>query len=142
MNTELTQHITVASIETLNHRTIKAIASIRIGTLIVHKLRVIQRSDGNLWVALPKDEKEENGAKVYTPFVEVKDRSLMKAIEYVVLDAYKHETSPQQILDLFGCGNVTPISKGRPKKANSKYAGKNVYGETYLPDEDISDVGA
>jgi DNA-binding cell septation regulator SpoVG len=82
---ELKEGMTVTRIERTSFGKVKATASIRIGVLEIHGLRVIAKDDNSLWVALPKKKKGEGE---YASIVEAHDRRMMKAISATVLETY------------------------------------------------------
>lgn len=120
--------IIVSQIETVEHKSIKAVASVRIGAVLIHGIRVIQKSDGFQWVALPKEKRGEE----YHPVIEVKSRELMRGISEAVLCAYNNETSPEHTLTLLGAKEKKQ-NRSRPLKASFR----EEKGQQRMPDDEI-----
>jgi DNA-binding cell septation regulator SpoVG len=86
---------TVHDIEVLSVKTVqgqgnlKAFASIRIGALEIHGLRVVQQRGQRAWVSMPQVESERDGKKCYYPMMKIHDKGLKQAITEAVLEAWQ-----------------------------------------------------
>lgn len=139
MSTLEKEIVTATSMDAINYPTIKEIVSIRIGAISIHKLRIIARADGALWVALPKTEKHP-----YEPIIEVHSARLKRMIDDVVLSYWSQAKDVDTVALLHSFGNHQPRNQAYERYEKTRPERKAlppVFGERLMANDDISDVG-
>lgn len=95
--------ITIDKIRILDKGNLKALVSITIDeVLTIHGWRVVQQPGQAAWVSPPQKEYEINGARKFSPVVEVERNSpTLRRIEQVILSAWKAEQRAGDLTEAF-----------------------------------------
>jgi DNA-binding cell septation regulator SpoVG len=80
--------IEIVALKPLDRGNLKAFASVRLGGVVVHDLRVVQQPGQRPWVSLPQREYEKDGQKKFTPIVELTE-PLKREVSRLVLAAWE-----------------------------------------------------
>jgi hypothetical protein len=68
---------------------LRAFATVKLGPLTIHGLRIIWQPQKSPWVSLPQRETQQDGQRKYYPVVEIDNRALRVEIERRVLEAWR-----------------------------------------------------
>jgi DNA-binding cell septation regulator SpoVG len=72
---------------------LRAFVSVRLGSVVVHDLRIVQQPGQKAWVSLPQKEYQQDGQKKYSAIVELSE-SLKREVSRLVLAEWERQYAP------------------------------------------------